>query len=879
MVRARPVEAPVEAVRKAGVEAAVEPGPEAPAGPAARPSPSEGGGRLDPPAPPAGGDVAAGPAPAPPAGGEAAAGPAPAPWDAVGLTGAEYRRACRLLGREPNAVELGLIGVLWSEHCAYKHSRPLLRRLPTGGPQVLLGPGENAGAVDLGDGTAVVFRVESHNHPSFVEPFQGAATGVGGILRDVLAAGARPVALMDFLCFADPTGEAGRRLVRGVVAGIAAYGNCTGVPVVGGRVLFEPGYRTNPLVNVLCVGLTPARRLLRGVAAGTGARLVLIGPPTGRDGVHGATFASASLDGDALARRPAVQVGDPLAGKVLIEACQELVAAGLVAALQDLGAGGLGAAAAELAARAGTGARLDLDRVPLREPDLEPEVILLAESQERMLAVVEPARLAAVRRVARRWGLPARVVGRLVDHGRLEVRHRGRTVADLPLPLLTRQAPVYEVEGIARRAGAGGPGPEPGPGQQGGAGDPSGPGRGGGAPAKAAVAAAAGATAAAGTGLPDVDGPEGVAAALRRLLGSPALASKAWIYGQFDHLVGGRTRLRPGAGAAAVLEVPGSQRRLAVAMAGTGRLARLDPRRGAALAVAEAALRVACTGARPLGLTNGLNLGDPGRPAVAAQLVGLVDGLAEACRALELPVTGGNVSLYNETAGRAIDPTVAVGVVGVIPPPGRWAAGFFPGPGLGIALLGPLAGQLGGSEYLKRCHGRVDGPVPAVDWEAHRRLLALLQEAVAAGWVLAARPVGGGGLLVTLAEMAFRGGPAAPGAEPAGQALGLEVTLPASEADGGGALGTRRDAVFFGEGPSRVLVAVAPGGWEELAARAAERGVPCRALGRVTGPGERLRVWWDGRLWLDEPAGALWALWEEALPCLLDPPAPDGPDR
>lgn len=841
------------------------------------------------------------------------------PWEAVGLTAAEYRRACALLGRQPNPVELGLIGVLWSEHCAYKHSRPLLGRLPTRGPQVLLGPGENAGAVGLGDGTAVVFRIESHNHPSFVEPFQGAATGVGGILRDVLAAGARPVALMDFLCFADPADDAARRLIRGVVAGIAAYGNCTGVPVVGGRLLFEPGYRTNPLVNVLCVGVAPAGRLLRGVAAGPGARLVLIGPPTGRDGVHGATFASAGLGGDGDDRRPAVQVGDPLAGKVLIEACLAMVEAGLVAALQDLGAGGLGAAAAELAARAGCGATLTLDRVPLREPDLPADVILLAESQERMLAVVEPARVARVRRIARRWGLPAVTVGRLEGHGRLRVRHRGRRVADVPVDLLTRRAPVY-----GPRQAMGTPGGSAGPAER-----ADGPAAGAVAPVAADGEASPGAAAARGLSpaghrplpavgrglpgdpggspvnhrrgpfgsrpgspaspedrpregpptrlegegsapIPDLADAAALGAALRRLLASPAVAAKGWVYTQFDHLVGGRTRLRPGAGPAAVLEVPGSDRLLAVAMAGTGRKAAVDPYRGAALAVAEAALRVSCVGGQPLGLTNGLNLGDPRRPAVYGQLAGLIDGLAVACRALDLPVTGGNVSLYNETAGRDIDPTVAVGVVGVIPPPGRWACGFFPEPGLAVALLGPLAGHLAGSEYHKRCHGRVEGPLPEVPWRLQRRLQQLLQEAVAQGWVVAARPVGRGGLLVALAKMAFPGGPIPPGGDGGATALGVEVTLP--DRDGEPA-GGRWDAVFFGEGPARALAAVDPAALEALARRAAELRVPCRLLGTVTGRGGRLTVRAGGRTWLDDPVAELWTVWEGALPCLLDEPA------
>ncbi|PZN10934.1 MAG: phosphoribosylformylglycinamidine synthase subunit PurL, partial [Bacillota bacterium] len=426
------------------------------------------------------------------------------PWRAAGLTEAEYRRACRLLGREPNPLELGMLGVLWSEHCAYKHSRPLLGRLPGRGPRVLLGPGENAGAVDLGDGMAVVFRIESHNHPSFVEPFQGAATGVGGIIRDVLALGARPVALLNSLRFGEPGDDLWRRLFTGVVEGIARYGNCAGVPTVGGEIQCEPGYRTNPLVNVMCIGVAPASRLVRAVASRPGSLVILIGAPTGRDGIHGATFASTGLDAGAEEQRPAVQVADPFTGKLLIETCLELAARGAVLAMQDLGAGGIASACAETAGRAGTGVDIDVARVPRREPGMTAYEVLLSESQERMLALVAPEREAEVREICRRWGVEAAVIGRVTDDGLFRVREEGRVVAEVPVEVLTRGAPTYTPPAHLPPA----PVVDP-----------------------AAVT--------------EPRDRHEAGAALRRLLASPAIASKAWVYSQFDHMVQTNTVLRP----------------------------------------------------------------------------------------------------------------------------------------------------------------------------------------------------------------------------------------------------------------------------------------------------------------------------------------------
>ncbi|HEY8394553.1 MAG TPA: phosphoribosylformylglycinamidine synthase subunit PurL [Thermaerobacter sp.] len=753
---------------------------------------------------------------------QAPAGGGQAPWQAAGLTEAEYRRACELLGREPNGLELGMLGVLWSEHCAYKHSRPLLGRLPSRAPHVLLGPGENAGAVDLGDGTAVVFRIESHNHPSYVEPFQGAATGVGGILRDVLALGARPIALLNSLRFGEPGDELWRRLFTGVVKGIAHYGNCAGVPTVGGELHCEPGYRTNPLVNVMCIGVAPARQLVRAVASRPGSLVVLIGAPTGRDGIHGATFASAGLGADAEERRPAVQIGDPFTGKLLIEACLELAGRGAVLGLQDLGAGGIASACAETASRAGTGVDIDVARVPRREPGMTPYEVVLSESQERMLAIVAPDRQAEVREICRAWSLEAAVIGRVTSDGLFRVREAGRTVAEVPVEVLTRGAPVYTP------AAAFPPAPVL---------DPA--------------------------AIPQPRDQQEAGAALRRLLASPAIASKAWVYTQFDHMVQTNTVLRPGSGDAAVLRVPGSRKAIAAAVDGNGRYTALDPRRGAALAVAKAARNVSCVGARPLGLTNCLNFGNPEHPEVYGQLSAAVDGLAEACRELGIPVVGGNVSLYNETGGRDIDPTPVVGVVGVLDDPARRAASHFEAPGEVIVLLGPPRGYLGGSEYLKRLHGRVAGPLAPIDWALERNVQALVREAVAGGRVRVAHDLAEGGLAVGLAEMCFGGGTPAPGAPPGGPALGAEVELPAQWLRDG-----RVDELLFGEAPSRVLVAAAPEQARLLAERAAALNVPCTVIGRVTRePRLRLRI--GGRTWLDEPVAGLQRVWEEAIPCAL----------
>ncbi len=697
----------------------------------------------------------------------------------LGLTADEYDRIIQRLGREPTYTELGLFAALWSEHCAYKHSRVFLSRLPTGGPRVLQGPGENAGAIDIGDGWAAVFKIESHNHPSFIEPFQGAATGVGGILRDIFAMGARPIALLDSLRFGDPEDPRTRRLIEGVVAGISWYGNCFGCPTVGGEIAFAPEYAGNPLVNVMCVGLVRADRLFRARADGVGNLVFYVGNKTGRDGIHGATMASATFDEHAEERRPTVQVGDPFTEKLLLEACLEAMAAGAVVGIQDMGAAGLACCTSEMPARSGTGMEIELALVPQREAGMTPYEILLSESQERMLLVAAPGREEDLRRIFAKWELDAVAIGRVTATRELVVRHRGEVVARVPVEALV-DAPRYE-KPTARPAWL----------DDLEAFDP--------------------------LGQPE---PADYEEALAALLASPTVASKEWAYRQYDQQVGINTLVRPGSDAA-VLRVKGTARALAVASDGNGRHVFLDPRRGAAMAVCEAARNVACAGGRPAGVTDCLNFGSPERPEILWQFAQAVEGLAEACRELGLPVVGGNVSFYNETSGRAILPTPVVGVVGVLDDAGRATTQWFKGSGHRIALLGPDAVSLGGSEYLWAVHRTLAGRLAPLDLALERRVQAAVVAAIEAGLVLSAHDCAEGGLAVALAECCLTG------PEP----VGATVAVP-----GAG----RSDLVLFGEGPSRVVVSVPGARSLEFEALMAESAIPWRWIG-TTG-GERLRI-------------------------------------
>lgn len=726
-----------------------------------------------------------------------------------GLTLEEYRRIVALLGREPNPIEVGLFGVMWSEHCSYKSSRLHLRRLPTSGPRVVQGPGENAGAIDIGDNLVAVFKIESHNHPSFVEPYQGAATGVGGIIRDIFAMGARPVALLNSLRFGPLDHPLNRRLMEGVVAGISGYGNSVGIATIGGEVLFEDCYTTNPLVNVLCLGIARADRLVRGRASGVGNAVYYVGAKTGRDGLHGATMASAVFDAHSADKRPAVQVGDPFMEKLLLEACLEALETGAVVGLQDMGAAGLTCATAEMAARAGTGIEIDVALVPQRETGMTPYDIMLSESQERMLLVVERGREADIERIFAKWDLHAVRIGQVTADGQLCIRERGAPVAAVPARALVDEAPVYDR-----------PTHEP-----------------------AYLAEVQQLTPA---DLPPLGRADQV---LMRLLASPAIASKRWVYRQYDHMIGTSSIVLDGLGTG-VLRVKGTRRGLAVSVDGHGRYCYLDPYRGAVLAVAEAARNVACAGAAPVGMTNCLNFGNPERPDILWQFVRTIDGLADACRALGLPVTGGNVSFYNETEGRAIFPTPVVGVVGLLEDVRAALGRPLRREGAVIVLLGWPEPTLGASEYLKVIAGLVRGRPPTIDLAREAALHRLLGQAAAAGCLESAHDCADGGLAVTLAECSFDT-----------NGLGLEVDVPLQRQPGWDA--HRLALTLFGETAATVVVSASADRVDDLLRQARDLGVPARVIGRAGG--SRIKIAVSGTPVIDVAVDEAEAVWAEAL--------------
>ncbi len=743
---------------------------------------------------------------------------------ALGLTDHELGVIGGRLGRAPNDLELAMFSVMWSEHCSYKSSRPLLRTLPTSGPGLVAGVGENAGVVSIGDGLAVAFKLESHNHPSAVEPFQGAATGVGGILRDIFTMGARPIAVLDALKFGDPSSARTRRLVSGVVRGVGGYGNCVGVPTVGGELAFHPSYEENPLVNVMAVGLLEERDLTRAAAPGPGNLVVLYGSATGRDGIGGASVLASATFGDAdPQKRPTVQVGDPFAGKLLIEASLELIERGLLEGLQDLGAAGITCAVSETADRAGTGIRLELDAVPRRETGMAAFEVMISESQERMLAIVRPDRIDAVVEVCRRWGLPVAVIGRVTDDGDVTVAGAdGVELARVPASALTSDAIVYEREGRP--------------------------------PARSRRAPAPGAPELAHDGLPERGMDPG--AVLVSLLGDPNLASRAWVTGRYDETVGSDT-VCGGAHGAAVVRIKGTAKALVMATDSNPRVGALDPYLGAVSAVAECTRNVVITGARPLGVTDCLNFGDPERAEAFWQLTEAVRGIADACRALGLAVTGGNVSLYNESAYGAIVPTTQIGVVGLLDDIGRLVHPVFRAGSDVVALLGESTPGLGGSIYADHAGAVPDDRPPGIDLARESALQALLLDATRSGLLRSAQDVGGGGLCVALAECCLWGGIGAD----------LQVTV-----------GTAPAVELFGESPSRVVVSVAPTAWDALRSLAAGSGIPLRRLGLIGGDRLRIRLVGEGATGAAEERGAgvadevdmpldvLRRAWESGLP-------------
>ena len=727
-----------------------------------------------------------------------------------GLTEEEYRQILARLGREPNAVELGVFSVMWSEHCSYKSSRVHLKRFPTEGERVIQGPGENAGAVDIGDGLAAVFKMESHNHPSLIEPFQGAATGVGGILRDIFTMGARPIAILNSLRFGELDLPRNRHLMKGVVSGISHYGNCIGVPTVGGEIAFHDVYAKNPVVNVLCLGIVQTRHLLRGEAKGVGNPVLYVGAKTGRDGIHGATMASGAFDETSEQQRPNVQVGDPFLEKLLLEACLEFLEQDLLAGIQDLGAAGLSGSSCEMAARAGTGIELELDHVPRREPDMTPYELMLSESQERMLLVAKAGKEGQVKAICRKWGIDAAVIGKVTDDGVLRVKERGTVVAEIPAKALADESPTYDrpvkppdyqdlLQSIAVE------------------------------------------------NLPDVKHPETV---LFQLLDSPTIASKTWVYRQYDHMVGVNTIVRPGSDAA-VVRLKGTHKALALTTDGNSRYCLLNPYVGGTLAVAEAARNVVCSGAQPIGVTDCLNFGNPERPDVMWQFVLAVEGIADACRAFNVPVVSGNVSLYNETNGLSIYPTPIVGMVGLIESLHHVMTQWFKTPGDRILLFGETKEDLGGTEYLKVVHYREQGSPPWLNLEAEKALHDCVLQVIREGLARSVHDCSDGGLAVTLAECCFLP------PETTDQSLGATVHLRAR--------GLRTDALLFGESPSRAVASVSPARVQRVLTLAREYGVPVEDVGVVGG--DRLIVRVDGQAVdsINVPVSALYERWSQSL--------------
>ncbi len=718
------------------------------------------------------------------------------------LTRDEYRLITELVGREPNLTELGIFSAMWSEHCSYKSSKVFLKDLPTRAANVVQGPGENAGIIDIGDGRVIVFKIESHNHPSFIEPFQGAATGVGGILRDIFTMGARPVALMDSLRFGPLSNPKNRSIMEGVVSGISSYGNSIGVPTVGGEVYFNECYSLNPLVNVFCLGLAEKDKIFYAKTEAPGNAILYVGAKTGRDGIHGASMASQEFGEDTEAKRPNVQVGDPFKEKLLVEACLEVMERRIIVGIQDMGAAGLTCSTTEMPAKSGNGVEIDLDLVPQREKGMTPYEILLSESQERMLIAARPDQVAAVKEAFAKWDLDAVEIGKVTDGGRLKCRFHGEIVVDVPVSAVVDLCPAYNrpwkaAEPPARKSAGG-----------------------------------------------ELPLPQDYGDVLCRILSSPTVADKEWVYRQYDHMVQTNTALLPGAGAA-VLRIRGSKKGLAMTLDGNGRYAGLDPRTGGKAAVAEACRNLACVGARPIGVTNCLNFGNPEKPEVMGQFKAAVEGLSEGCRAFGIAVTGGNVSFYNETEGIAIDPTPVLGIVGLIEDIDRVVTPGFKAEGDTVILLGENAEEFGGSEYLSVMGATNDGAPPEVDLERELAVQETLLEAVSEGLVRSANDPSEGGLAVCAAECAFH----------SPRKIGCDLDFRDD---------IRPDAILFGESQARILLTVRPENAGRVLDIAARRKVAAKAVGTTGGKTLRIRV--GGTLLVDLPVETAYRLWKEAIP-------------
>ncbi|HET8677343.1 MAG TPA: phosphoribosylformylglycinamidine synthase subunit PurL [Blastocatellia bacterium] len=738
-----------------------------------------------------------------------------------GLTPEEYNRIVELLGREPTFTELGIFSVMWSEHCSYKSSKVHLRRLPTKGDAVLQGPGENAGVVDIGGGLAAAFKIESHNHPSFIEPYQGAATGVGGILRDVFTMGARPLAAMNSLHFgplaasetASPEERAAvarnRSIMAGVVKGIGDYGNAFGVPTIGGEVRFADRYSRNPLVNAFTLGIMRQDQIFYGRAAGVGNPVIYVGAKTGRDGIHGATMASEEFGEEAQSKRPTVQVGDPFLEKLLLEACLEAMRAGAIVGIQDMGAAGLTSSSSEMGARAGNGIEIDVDLVPQRETGMTPYEIMLSESQERMLIVADAGRARQVVDIFKKWELDAVVIGRVTEDGRLRVKRGGEVVADIPNTALTDSAPVYNR-------------PIKKPDQ------PDSPTEVGQVEASSA----------------ELD------ATFMRLIARPAISSKEWVYRQYDHMVRTNTIVLPGSDAA-VIRIKETRRALAMTLDSNARYCQADPRAGARLVVAEACRNLVVSGARPLALTNCLNFGSPERPKVMWQFSEIIDGMSEACSVFQTPVTGGNVSFYNETDGRGIHPTPVIGMVGIIEDLRHATTQWFKQEGCSIILLGATGDDLGASEYALATRGRIEGRVPELDLQLERRAQEACLKIIQAGLVESAHDVSDGGLAVAIAESCF--------SSYRRQAVGCEVDLRGD---------LSQAALLFGETPSRILLSADDSKVDQVLKAATEANVRAAVIGRTGG--DRMRISVNGESVIDRTVTDVEYQWRNALPAMLE---------
>lgn len=726
-------------------------------------------------------------------------------YQQFGVSDKEYDLICTFMGRKPNYTEIGVFSVMWSEHCAYKNSKKVLGQFPTKGPRVLVGPGEGAGIVDIGDGQAVAFKIESHNHPSAVEPYQGAATGVGGIIRDIFSMGARPVALLNSLRFGRLENERVNYLFEHVIEGIAGYGNCIGIPTVGGEIMFDPSYEGNPLVNVMCVGLIDHDQIQKGVAEGVGNPVFYVGPATGRDGIHGATFSSEELTEESEARRSAVQVGDPFMEKLVMEACLELIQSGIVLGIQDMGAAGLTCSSSEMASKAGNGMELYLDKVPQREFGMTAYEMMLSESQERMLFVVKPEHEEQARGIFAKWGLDCPKVGKVTNDGRLRLFQCGEEVADMPVKALVDDCPIYNQ------------------------------------PSRVPEYYQANANV-------DTTRYEEITdlnEALKAILASPTVASKEWVYSQYDYMVRTSTSVPPGSDAA-VVTIRGTRKALAMTVDCNGRFVYLDPLVGGQIAVSEAARNIVCSGGMPLAITDNLNFGSPLKPDVFWQLEKAAEGISEACRKLETPVIGGNVSLYNENAKGAIYPTPVIGMVGLIEDVDHITTQGFKQEGDIVILLGETKAELGGSEFQYVLHKGTEGRPPMLDLVAEKKLQSSLLQAIREGLIASAHDVSDGGLAVAIAESCMSGD------------LGAELDVLS---------GLRADYTLFSESQSRILISCKPEKLQDLTKLFTEAGVPQQTLGEVKGSTLTVKV--NGQVAISEEIEQLEKTWKDAIPCLM----------